>query len=376
VGEGEDIVLIHGIAANHAFWHLNVLLPLARKYRVTVYDLRGHGYSGMPASGYTSADMAEDLQTLLNHLEIQKAHIIGHSFGGVVALHYANLHPDRVESIIVADTRVRALQPTNSLKDVPNWKKVKKTLKEIGLNVPKDEPELGLWLLEQLASGEWREARQKLQGRQLYIPFNSWSGGNRSAERWLNLLSSTTVRRDVTSLAGLTVEKLAKIYQPALVVYGEGSLALPSFWGLSNCLPNCKSILISGGGHFFPLTQPEYFAKTVRKFLVNLQAKERRMVKRKLINFPVELRNNASKAFAASTLNISRKGLLIESLKKLDIGCEIEIVAMPAPKCQPINLKGKIIRVAERNSARNYQFGIELLRNSSGYAAWQNFLVT
>ena len=99
VGKGEDVVFIHGLGANCAFWHLNVLLPLGRKYRVTVYDLRGHGYSTMPSSGYTSEDMADDLHHLINHLGIKKAHLIGHSLGGVIALHYAALYPERVSSI-------------------------------------------------------------------------------------------------------------------------------------------------------------------------------------------------------------------------------------------------------------------------------------
>ena len=55
------------MAANHAFWNLNLLLPLAREYRVTTYDLRGHGYSEMPPRGYTSADFAEDLVGLPNY---------------------------------------------------------------------------------------------------------------------------------------------------------------------------------------------------------------------------------------------------------------------------------------------------------------------
>ena len=69
-GSGRDVVLIHGFAANSAFWNIKILLTLARDYRVTVYDLRGHGYSSMPAAGYTSADMATDLRILLYQLGI------------------------------------------------------------------------------------------------------------------------------------------------------------------------------------------------------------------------------------------------------------------------------------------------------------------
>jgi pimeloyl-ACP methyl ester carboxylesterase len=85
-GEGSDVMLIHGLAANHAFWRLDALLPLARRHRVTVFDLRGHGYSSAARSGYTTADMAGDLCALLDQLDIAQAHLVGHSYGGVVGL--------------------------------------------------------------------------------------------------------------------------------------------------------------------------------------------------------------------------------------------------------------------------------------------------
>lgn len=273
MGEGGDVVLIHGLAANHAFWHGEVLLPLARDYRVTVYDLRGHGYSEMPPHGYTSADMAEDLHHLLNHLDIRRVHLIGHSFGGVVALHYAVLHPERVSSLTIADSRVRALQPTQRPRDWPNWEKAKKRLGELGFFIPADETESGFWLLERLASPQWRRERQKLEGSPLFVPFSGWNGGNRSAERWLELLNTSTARHDLTSSAGLTLNKLSNIQEPTLAIYGENSPLMPSFQGLRDHLANCKTAIVPGAGHFYPLTQPKFFVAMVKGFLeeVDLQ---------------------------------------------------------------------------------------------------------
>jgi pimeloyl-ACP methyl ester carboxylesterase len=271
VGDGRDVVLIHGLGANYAFWHFDVLLPLARDYRVTVYDLRGHGHSGMPSSGYTSADMAEDLDHLLNHLDIPKAHLVGHSFGGVVALHCALLHPERVSSLTIADSRIRALQPTQRPRDWPNWKTAKKRLEKLGLFLPEDETESGLWLLEQLASPDWQQKRHRLRGSPLFIPFSRWGGGNRSAERWLELLDTTTAKQDLTSPAGLTLNELSKITHPTLAIYGEKSTVLPSLCGLREHLPDCKTVVVPGAGHFLPLTRPEFFVTTVSQFLKELE---------------------------------------------------------------------------------------------------------
>lgn len=267
VGEGEDLVLIHGLAANHAFWNLKVLLPLARTYRVTVYDLRGHGYSGMPPTGYTSADLAEDLHHLLNHLNIERTHLAGHSMGGVIALQYAALHPERVRRLIVADTRIRAFQPTQYPRDWPNWPKAKKRLEEVGLSIPEDIVESGLWLLEKLATPEWRRARYKLEGSPLFIPFSRWGGGNHSADRWLELLTTTTARQELLDSAGLTAERISQIHIPSLIMYGELSTTLPSFWGLRSRLPDNRAVIIPGAGHFFPASQPELFVDKVSQFL-------------------------------------------------------------------------------------------------------------
>ncbi len=266
-GEGRDLILIHGLAANHAFWHLDVLLPLVREYSVTVYDLRGHGYSEMTPSGYTTADMAEDLHQLMDKLEIDDAELIGHSFGGGVALHYAALHPERVSSLVIADTRIHSLQPTNYQRDWPNHETALKRLREIGIEVPEDEPDSGIWLLEQLAQPEWRRAKEKLVGKQIDIPFCPWGGGSKSAERWLKLLSTTTARKDITSVNGPSLDDLQKIEQPVLAFYGEHSSLLPSFQGLKEHLIHCKTAIAEGAGHFFPASRPKQFIHEITHFL-------------------------------------------------------------------------------------------------------------
>src|SRR3954454_5600622 len=67
-GQGPDLVMIHGITGNLAIWHLEMVPALMSQFRITTYDLRGHGYSSVPPTGYTTADHATDLKNLLDHL--------------------------------------------------------------------------------------------------------------------------------------------------------------------------------------------------------------------------------------------------------------------------------------------------------------------
>jgi len=269
-GRGEDLILIHGLAANHAFWNLNLLLPLARMYRVTVFDLRGHGYSEMPLSGYTSPDMVEDLVGLMDHLQIERAHLTGHSFGGVVALHCATLYPQRVSSLTLADSRVRALQPRHRLKDWPDWRQVKAKLQDHGISIDENQDDVGVTLLEKIASPQWRARRQWLSKNGLFVPFGGWAGGSRSAERWIKLLETTTARQDIVSVAGLTVDRIGQVRQPTLAIYGERSRCLKTFEELPLVLPRCTNVIVPGAGHFYPLSKPVFVAKILTEFLGSL----------------------------------------------------------------------------------------------------------
>jgi pimeloyl-ACP methyl ester carboxylesterase len=267
VGAGEDMVLVHGLAANLGFWNLNLLLPLARHFRVTTYDLRGHGYSDMPSTGYTSRDMAADLVGLMDDLGIERAHLVGHSFGGVVALHCAVSHPDRVSSLTLQDSRLRALQPTQRLIDWPDWKQAKAKLASMGIDIDENEDEVGVKLLQRLAEPQWRQKSQRHENKPLFIPFSGWAAGNRSAAKWLRLLDTTSTKADIQETAGLTRERIAGVRQPTLALYGEHSRCLRTFHALPEVLHHCRSRIIPEVGHFYPLIKPRVVADLVLEFV-------------------------------------------------------------------------------------------------------------
>ncbi len=103
-GEGDPVVLIHGYTANGALnWRASgVIRMLADDYQVITLDCRGHGGSDKPetvdAYGVT---MVEDVVRLLDHLEIDQAHIAGYSMGGMITLKFASMHPERMRSAAV-----------------------------------------------------------------------------------------------------------------------------------------------------------------------------------------------------------------------------------------------------------------------------------
>ncbi|MFQ5675703.1 MAG: alpha/beta fold hydrolase, partial [bacterium] len=250
-----------------AFWYLKIAPALMRDYRVTLYDLRGHGGSGMPASGYTTEDMATDLDALLDEIGIAQAHLVGHSYGGAVALHYALNHPDRVVSLTLADTRIRDLQPTQRLQDWPNAEAWKKRLEELKSSVSLDDPEMGYRLLEIMAKAKLTgyEGRNPVDAQ--FSPFWLSRKTSRTAERWLRLINTTTAWRDFQRESGLTTENISRVREPVLAMYGELSNCLPSCRGLKRHLLDCRVVIVPRVGHFHPMVRPAFFIRNLRSFL-------------------------------------------------------------------------------------------------------------
>ena len=236
-----------------------------------MYDLRGHGYSEMPPSRYTSADMALDLLALLDALSIPRAHVVGHSFGGVVGLHFAALHPERVASLTVGDSRVPALQPVQRLKDWAYWALWRRELDRLGVALDEEQP-LDLDLLLRPAHRPPGLPAWAGLAAGHAAPFARRDGEPRQARRWGKLLSTTTARRDLKDPAGLTVERIRAMPHDTLAVYGEYSFFLPSCRGLRENLPRCDVVLLPGVGHAFPLLRPAAFLGCLNAFLARCTA--------------------------------------------------------------------------------------------------------
>jgi pimeloyl-ACP methyl ester carboxylesterase len=97
-GSGPPVVFLHGAFMDRLTWNRQFKF-FAQQFRVIRYDLRPFGESTRPAEAYVVPD---DLLRLLDHLKIDRAHLVGHSFGGAAALDFSLLHPERVASPTLA----------------------------------------------------------------------------------------------------------------------------------------------------------------------------------------------------------------------------------------------------------------------------------
>ncbi|MDR2106375.1 MAG: alpha/beta hydrolase [Coriobacteriales bacterium] len=90
------VIMIHGLYSSLAIYYFTIAPLLTSRYRVVLYDLRGHGESERQEGDYTPATLSEDLLALMDALEIPQAHIVAYSYGATAALHTVLHHPERV----------------------------------------------------------------------------------------------------------------------------------------------------------------------------------------------------------------------------------------------------------------------------------------
>ena len=128
MGEGVPVVFLHGGFGDRRMWN-DQFPEFAKYYSVVRYDQRGFGKSQKPTAAYSPVS---DLEMLLDHLKIDKAHLVGNSMGGYLAIDFAIQKPSRVRSITVVAAGPSGLEPPKE--DTNRMMAVFKIAKDEGLN--------------------------------------------------------------------------------------------------------------------------------------------------------------------------------------------------------------------------------------------------
>ena len=102
-GSGPALLLLHGLGCDHSTWE-PVIATLARRYTVIAPDMLGHGRSDKPRADYSVGGYANGMRDLLTVLGIDRVTVVGHSFGGGVAMQFAYQFPERTERLVLVGT--------------------------------------------------------------------------------------------------------------------------------------------------------------------------------------------------------------------------------------------------------------------------------
>ncbi|MBD3181833.1 alpha/beta fold hydrolase [Candidatus Poribacteria bacterium] len=252
-GKGPNVTLIHGLASNMAFWYFSVFSRLIRNFRVTIYDLRGHGYSGSTVTGYKPYEMANDLELLLDNLNIENSHLVGHSYGGLIALHYAVKCPDKVSSIILADTGMSIPYPKKRNKSNRNL--LTEIFETEGLNLDRNRINDIDYLIHKTNIIQKNNRNKDRQG--LVINLN----------RIKKLSKSTTIMRDFSAMSLNDLKRILDLHIPIKGIYGEKSHNLYVCNYLSKHMKDFKYAIIPNTRHFHPIEQTDKFLEILLGYL-------------------------------------------------------------------------------------------------------------
>lgn len=255
-GTGPDVVLIHAVTSNLAVWVFSGLLDaLAADYRVTAFDLRGHGASERPPTGYTSAHVAADFAALHAALDLRPAILVGHSFGGVGAMHAAVETPPRVAGVVLSDSffpGLRAVEP--NFGRLPMWNGVRLAFAGVGADIGEGVDFARLF-----------RAAADLTAGQTAILECVVGPAHRGWLRQLPQLAKTTCGDDVLTEAGLTADRLAAVRQPVAALYDEFSPFTATGEWLERHLPDCVRETVPAAGHLAILENTDGFTAAVRR---------------------------------------------------------------------------------------------------------------
>lgn len=128
---GHPIVLLHGLASSSRIWDLMAPL-LASRFRVIAVDQRGHGESDKPDSGYDLPTFVADLRGVIQALGLEQPVLVGHSWGGNLALQYAVTYPDAVSHLVLVDGGFIEMQ----LRDGMTWEVAEKQMAPPDISMP------------------------------------------------------------------------------------------------------------------------------------------------------------------------------------------------------------------------------------------------
>lgn len=266
-GEGprEDLIMVHGLATNMAFWYFKYGLPLSKRFRVTLYDLRGHGRSGMPQTGYSPEVLGKDLAALMDHLGIERAHFLAHSFGGVVTLNFACEQPHRMRSLVLADSHFSAGRKVQAREEWSFGQKVQPILDRHKLDLNTSHPYFGPKLLTRVAEWQLNGYEVPAELVELVSPLLGKTGKRTSGD-WLKLMNTTSAEAEMMTADGLTLERLRGLMFPIIAMYGDNSPARLSGAELLEIWPHAEFRRVRDAGHFFPTLRPAEVLSACERF--------------------------------------------------------------------------------------------------------------
>jgi len=245
IGEGDALVLIHSGYTDLRLWDEQFEL-FGKYFKVIRYDIRGFGRSNKPSEPFSQF---EDLKELLNHLGIDKVHLVGVSMGGSIAIDFTLQYPESVEYLVLSGSSLNgylyANDEASSQRDLA------------GMSIVKRDENFNKSVEFMLDNPMWKQSNLKTR------------------QRLKNMFMDTSLEWVLDDLVQIAkphaAERLTEIKKRTLLIVGtEDSLPIIEIASvLESGIASAKKVMVNGTGHLPNLDKPEEFNKIVLDFLFN-----------------------------------------------------------------------------------------------------------
>lgn len=260
-GEGRPLLLIHGITLQAGVWSPQFQL-MADRYRVLAMDVRGHGQSSAGADGFGRRIAARDVVSVLEHFDLDRAVVVGHSMGGMILMEFAGEFPKVVESrvagLVFMDTAAYEIAPKPVLPIAKALGRRATMRLDSGRGVRQmkmGEDDLS-WLMTRLAFGAHPSGKAVDQVRQFVeaVP------------------QSTSLPSGVDLLDHDARETLRATHTPSMILVGSRDLLTPVFAArrIAKFLPYARFEVLAGAGHQLMQERPYEVAQLIDDFVAGL----------------------------------------------------------------------------------------------------------
>jgi 3-oxoadipate enol-lactonase len=244
-GKGEPMLLVQGMSATHLTWGRSFLSRLEQSFDCIVFDTRGMGLSGQAELPFTTADLAGDTVGLLDALEIESAHVVGISMGGMVSQELALAHPERIRTLTLGATYCGGPE---------------------GVLMTREDLEL---LGSAYASGEPEQVFRAMWEINLSPTFREDDSRFDAFREMATALPAPqpVVRQQMRACAAHeTNDRLNRLSMPSLVIHGAADRLLNVANGrqIAALIPT-RLELLDDVGHMFWWEQPERSAELIRE---------------------------------------------------------------------------------------------------------------
>ncbi len=257
-GEGPAILFIHGLTGSRRNW-ARLTDTLKTDHRVLAPDLFGHGASAKPMGDYSLGAHAATLRDLLDLLSISRVTLVGHSFGGGIAMEFCYLFPERVQRLVLVSSGGLGRDVSRLLRAA--------TLPGAELVLP-------------LIASSWVRGRVEAAGRILARTGLRASPETTEVWRGFTTLADADTRRaflattrGVIDPGGQTVSAHDHLPMgieiPTLIVWGTRDRMIPAWHATAGhqAIADSRVVLFEGAGHFPHLDEPERFAQVLGDFM-------------------------------------------------------------------------------------------------------------